>query len=228
MLNNQKISAPLLIEDLGILLISKRSLRKTRYGIYKCSCGNEFKAITTHIKNGHTQSCGCYQKRRASESHIKHGLSTHRLYHVWKSIIFRTTNINDPQFLNYGGRGIKVCERWNKLENFIEDMYSSYKEGLKIDRIDNDGNYEPLNCRWTTQTVQSRNTQVLQKNNTSGYRGSTFCKKDKKWRSQITINYSNIFLGNFDTALEAAKAYDTYVIENNLEHTINGVLHEMV
>ena len=73
-----------------------------------------------------------------------------------------------------------------------------YKDDLTIDRINNDGNYEPSNCRWTTKTIQSRNTKIIQSNNTSGFRGVLWNKDSKKWQASITVNYKNIHLGLFD------------------------------
>ena len=85
------------------------------------------------------------------------------------------------------------------------------------------GNYEKENCRWANKSTQQRNTRKLISTNKSGYRGVTWHKAKKKWNAQIKVNYKRIHLGSFLTALDGAKAYDKYVIDNNLEHTINGV-----
>lgn len=140
----------------------------------------------------------------------------------------RTCNPKNVSFKNYGARGISICSEWvNSFESFKTWAYSSgYKDGLTLDRINNDGNYEPSNCRWTTQEIQHRNTRKIMSNNSSGYRGVNFKNDSKKYRAAIRVSKKDIHLGYFNTALEAAKAYDTYVITNNLEHTINGVLNE--
>ena len=153
-----------------------------------------------------------------------HGLSTHRIYGVWVGMKRRCENKKHKAFKYYGSIGIKVCDSWNSVENFIEDMYPSFKEGLTLDRKDNNKGYSKNNCRWATRKVQTRNTRLLFANNTSGYRGVSYDKSRKKWKSTITIKNNQKFIGRYNTNIEAAKAYDSYVIENNLEHTINGVL----
>lgn len=212
-----------LIEDLGMLFPNKNSKQKTRFGIYKCECGIKFKANTSSVSRGNTKSCGCYVKRRIIQLNTTHGLSNNPIYSVWNDMIKRTTNPKNKDFSSYGGRGIVICERWLDIANFIEDMYPTYEDGLTIDRINNDGNYEYNNCRWTTMTVQHRNTRRIRSTNTSGYKGACWHKGHNKWVAQIRVNRKVKYLGHFNTAIEAAIAYDTYVIDNKLEHTINGV-----
>lgn len=144
------------------------------------------------------------------------------IYEVWRNMIKRTTNRNLKSFKNYGERGISVCERWKEsFWNFEEDMIGSFKGGLSIDRKDNNGNYEPLNCRWTTKNIQSRNVQKIRSNNTSGIKGVYYNKKDKLWVSKIVVNGKAIYLGCFKSIEDARETYDNYIIENDLEHTKN-------
>lgn len=220
--NNQK--ELILLEDLGMMYPNEKSKTKRKYGLYRCFCGNIFKTMVQSVKSSRTQSCGCYHKKINIESSIKHGLSKHKIYIVWKSMMSRCNNIKHISYKDYGQRGITVCERWLNVANFIEDMYPSYIEGLTIDRENNDKGYSKDNCRWVNKSIQQRNKRKLQSNNTSGYRGVTFYKRDKKYKAQIQLKLKKIPIGKFNTALEAAKAYDQYVIDNNLEHTINGVL----
>lgn len=227
MLNNQ--NELILLQDLGMVYATDKSKAKRRYGIYKCGyCGKEFKACTANIKNNHTKSCGCYQIKMASTSNKKHGFTKSRFYVCWADMRKRVLNINNIAYNNYGGRGIKICDRWLKFENFMSDMYSTYKEGLTLDRIDVNGNYEPSNCRWANIYTQARNTKEIRVNNTSGYRGVTFDKKSGKFLCQIGVNKKNIHIGRFNKAIEAAFAYNNYVIKNNLEHTINNVDFENI
>ena len=213
--NNQK--EIILLEDLGMQFATETSKEKKRYGLFKCYCGNEFKVRTADIKSGRTKSCGCLYE----EKNTKHGLRSHRLYGTWKNIVIRCCHKDNKSYKNYGGRGITVCSEWLDIENFINDMYPSYKEGLSIDRINNDLGYSKDNCRWANQTVQNQNTRRTRSTNNSGYRGVGFFKSRNKFRARISVNYKEIHLGYFKDSIEAAKAYDRYIIENNLEHTRN-------
>jgi hypothetical protein len=225
-----KIPKPTLIKDLDNLYPKENSKRKYRFGIYKCGfCGNEFKTRTSSIKNGSTKSCGCHRKRRSSETHKKHGLIGTKLYHIWTSIKDRTLNPKHKHYNDYGGRGITICEEWKNdfIPFYNWAMSNGYEEnkGLSIDRIDNEGSYYPENCRWTTQTIQTRN-QRIPKNNKTGYKGVSFVKKTNKYASYICVNKINIYLGLFPTAEEGAIAYNNYIIENNLEGFILNEIPE--
>lgn len=216
MLNNQMK----LIKDLGREPTGTKG-KTTKYGLFECSiCKKHFKTIYYSAINGKTTKC---KSCATSIRNTTHGLGKHRLYPTWNGIMKRIFNVNRIEYKHYGGRGITICDRWLDVKNFIEDMYPSYKEGLSIDRIDVNGNYEPSNCRWVTHEIQHRNTRLIMQTNKTGYRGVSLNKRDNKFLSQIKIKNNVIYLGYFKTALEAAIAYDTYVINNNLEHTINGV-----
>ena len=210
---------PILIEDLGMIYATENSKRKYRFGIYKCGfCGTEFKTSTQQILRGKTKSCGCYNKKRTKESNTKHGLKNTRLYSIWSKLKGRVLNPKYKNYNDYGGRGITICDEWRNdfLSFYNWAMENGYSDELSIDRIDNDENYCPENCRWTTQTIQARN-QRIRKNNKSGYRGVCFKKDKNKYIAQININNKNIHLGHFLTPLEGAIAYNNYIIENNLE-----------
>lgn len=222
MTQNQK---PILITELGMLFPKPTSLKKAKYGLYKCFCGKEFKTQMWSVKNGLTTSCGCYHKKQASISasllHTTHGQTNHPIYKVWYHMIDRCNNPKNISYNNYGGRGITVCSEWLSIENFIQDMFPSYKKGLTIDRKNNDLGYSKDNCRWSTSFVQSRNTRILKSTNTSGYRGVSFIKRLNKFQVNIMVNNVPMYLGLFDSAIEGAMAYNQYIINYNLEHTKN-------
>lgn len=214
-----KPTAPLLIEDLGMQYPNKKSRIKKRYGLYQCSCGNEFRSIDYSIKSGRQVSCGCYRNNKVKT----HGMTHHPLYGTWSNMNTRCNNQNYDHFYDYGERGIEICERWKDINNFIDDMYPTFKEGLSIDRIDVNGNYEPNNCRWTNQSVQVSNTRLLKSTNKSGYRGVSFDKKSKKWVVSISMYKQRKNIGYFSSIVDAAIAYDTYVIVYGLNHPTNFI-----
>jgi hypothetical protein len=214
---------PFLLHDFAKPCGKQTADNKSTYALFECFCGETFFACTGSVQKGHTRSCGCLRNTLMDKKSTTHGLSNHPLYNIWNAMMNRTNNIKNKRFSSYGGRGIKVCARWLNISNFIEDMYPSYCVGLSLDRIDNDGNYEPSNCRWTSSEVQNRNRRVRMSNNTSGYRGVTWDKRNNKWSASIGVNKKVIRIGRFDTAISAAIAYDNYVIRHNLEHTINNV-----
>ncbi len=203
----------ILLEDLGMKYPKETSKEKRRYGLYRCCCGKEFEAQVSNVKHGNIKSCGCNK--------VIHGLTNHRLYNTWKDMIRRCNNPKRKDYKDYGGRGISVCDRWLDIHNFIEDMYPSYIEGLSLDRSNNDGNYEPNNCRWVDRFVQAQNSKVIRVGNKSGYKGVNWYKNTNRWLAGITVNGKRICLGYFKNILDAAKAYDQYVIDSNLEHTRN-------
>ena len=221
---------PILLKDLGMMYATKKSRVKVRFGVYKCGfCGTEFKSNTYCIDKGYSKSCGCYRKRKSSISHKTHGLGYTRLCNVWGSIRDRTLNPKNKQYNDYGGRGITICDEWLDIHNFYNwAMSNGYEEnkGLSIDRIDNDRNYEPSNCRWVTSTIQNRN-QRKRRDNTSGYKGVSYFKRAGNYQAYIVIKSKKIHLGQFLTAIEGAITYNNYIIENNLEGFILNEIPEV-
>jgi len=128
----------------------------------------------------------------------------------------------------YGGRGITVCDEWKNdfMVFYTWATKNGYNEKLTIDRIDNDGNYEPNNCRWVARGINCQNKRLIQKNNTSGYRGVYRVKESKRW--MVICTYCNVShkVGWFNTAVEGAIAYDQFVIDNNLPYPLNILKRE--
>ena len=124
-----------------------------------CDCGRNTIARGSHLIRGATRSCGCGVQisRKAPK---KHGQSHSALFRRWMGMRNRCQNPNGSEYHNYGGRGIRICERWQNFSNFDTDMGQTFREDLEIERKDNDGNYEPANCIWISHRDQQRNKRT--------------------------------------------------------------------
>jgi hypothetical protein len=162
-----------------LTVISKSDEKRWRYFLWlcKCECGKEKLIVSSLVRLG--KGCGCM------ENAPRHGHSRRRsrVYQCWKHMRRRCTDEACPHFQDYGGRGITVCERWNTFENFLADM-GEPPQGHTIERKDNNGNYEPGNCRWATPKEQARNTR---RNHFLTFQGRTQCVKD--WAMEFGIKY---------------------------------------
>lgn len=148
------------------LLVLER-VKNDKFGntkwLCKCECGNKVEVLGTHLRSGHTQSCGCLQKEKCKNiiHKPKHNMSRTRIYKIWNGMKNRTNEKSvskDKYYKNYSGRGITVCDDWKEFEQFYKwATNNGYKDNLTIDRIDTDGNYEPSNCRWITMKEQNNN-----------------------------------------------------------------------
>ena len=125
----------------------------------KCDCGKQTIVQAPNLKSGSTRTCGCGVVESTIRRSTKHGGSRTKLHMVWEGMKQRCNNPNNKQFEDYGGRGISICEEWNNDFGAFRDwaMANGYKEGLTIERMNNDGNYCPENCKWATYLEQSRN-----------------------------------------------------------------------
>src|SRR3990167_684076 len=148
-----------------LTVLKKASSGRRTYWLCHCSCGRETTVMRDNLikKTSATVSCGCRRAEALKRTATKHGLSKRPEFKVWIGLIDRCSNKNYYSYDRYGERGISVCKRWQKFENFYDDMGSRPSPKHQIDRIDNDGNYEPRNCRWATHDEQmgNRSTSIV-------------------------------------------------------------------
>ena len=187
--------------------VTETSKSKTikRCATFQCECGKEFDCIILAIKNGNTRSCGCLgikHARKMGTSNTVHGHRQHRLYKTWTGMLRRCNDPNDFGYYNYGGRGINVCDRWKDINNFLLDMYSTYKEGLELDRINVNGNYELNNCRWITRKQNMNNTRR------SRYiKYNDISKTVSEWSDELNIPYKRLLARLNNWSVEKSFTY---------------------
>ena len=155
--------------------------------------------------------------------HQSKNISDTRLHYVWRAMRQRCQNPNAQQYKHYGGRGIKVCPEWEDSRTFIEWALPRWRPGLSLDRIDNDGDYTPDNCRFAGRVTQGLNRRKG-KNNTSGHSGVSYIKAKEKWKAYGTVEGTVMYLGIFEKkedAIEARKAWERRHVRHRLnEHLI--------
>lgn len=151
-----------IFERLVVLGDATNDANGKRRLVVECDCGTQFIATLGNLRNGHTRSCGCLMRETSARVNLSHGgrRATQRspVYDAWAGLIQRCTNPKSPNWPNYGGRGITVCDRWrDSFAAFEQDMGQRPSAAHSIDRKDNNGSYEPDNCRWATKLEQGRN-----------------------------------------------------------------------
>ena len=173
-----------------------------------CECGNKVVVPGGNLRSGNTKSCGCLYKEMISETRTTHGMSGTPQYQAWANAKDRTINRNNPEWPNYGGRGIKMCDEWLASPlTFCKDMNASWQPGLTLERKDVDGDYCPENCTWATESMQGH-TKRKKQGCSSKCKGVCFVKRVGKIMAKIVKDGKQKYLGYFTTELDAAKAYD--------------------
>lgn len=157
-----------------VVISDVQKIKGYRKVLCRCVCGKSKLIQVSSLNSGETKSCGCLQKQRASQANKTHGFCGTATYRAWRHMWSRCTNKNVRSYPDYGGRGITVCKRWLKFENFLADM--GEKPSLtSLDRIDVNKNYEPKNCRWATNIQQANN-----KRNNLKYRNETAVEASRR------------------------------------------------
>lgn len=153
----------------------------------QCDCGNKVVVRSNNLRTAHMKSCGCLRSIVTTKMKTTHGHSGSPIYNTWATMLRRCDNPEQPNYRLYGGRGILVCARWKTFINFLQDM-GEKPEGMTIDRIDNNGNYELSNCRWATRKQQNNNNRhnrIVTLNN----RKQTL----QQWLDELEIPKSTIY-----------------------------------
>ncbi len=174
----------------GRLIVSEYAGRRSRRILWHClcDCGQMTIVQGGNLHTGHTTSCGCFARDQQRLTKLKHGMYGTPEYRSWSGAKERCSNPNDSRFERYGGRGIKMCQRWrDSFAVFFADM-GKRPAKHSLDRIDNDGNYEPDNCRWATNTEQSRNRK---QNKLLTLHGETHCIAT--WADMLDLDRCNIY-----------------------------------
>lgn len=153
----------------------------------RCDCGTEKKILSPSLKNGDSKSCGCHRDKLASERALTHGMTKTPEHSAWISMRSRCSNPKVPNFPNYGGRGIKVCERWDSFELFLQDMGKKPSNSHSLDRKEVDGNYEPGNVRWATKQEQTDNRRCSKTIPMMGRNQSLAA-----WCRELAVNYGYV------------------------------------
>ena len=197
-------------QTFGRLTVISRSFTKKRTAwVCLCTCGNKTVVTSDALKGGVTKSCGCFSREVKSRTAIArsttHGKYTSAEYKSWAGMKHRCSNAKASNYATYGARGITFCERWDSFEKFYADM-GDRPDGTSLDRIDNNGDYTPDNCRWATPNEQNNNTRS---NRIIEFNGEKLTAS--QWASRIGISKSTFYTRINKLGWTAKRAIETPV-----------------
>lgn len=184
-LTGKKFSGWLVVSFNGVIEYGERGL-KSRW-LCQCDCGKMSVVNGSSLTTGNSKSCGCVNRLNMAKKNKTHGLSGTDHYRRWQGMLNRCGNENSASYKNYGGRGITVCERWLTYTNFISDMGYPPTSLHSLERINNNADYQPSNCKWATRSEQSKNKRS---NRIISFNGIT--KTLKEWALEIGIDQSSL------------------------------------
>ena len=213
-----EINAGQLFGDLVVVVeeIEPRSAKNRRYFSFLCKCGTIFPCRLNSVTSGTTKSCGCFQKEAVSKANTKHGMCNTNLYEVWEMMIQRCTNPSNKAYKNYGARGISVSPEWKNFVNFYMWAKDKYKDGLWIERLDNNLGYSESNCDFVTPSQNTYNRR-RDSSNTPGKTGVIWDEDRQKWYVSISHDYIGRF-ENFEDAVRAREQAEIDKYGFNVKH----------
>lgn len=206
----------------SVVAISQSGVCKSRdlKWTFDCDCGVRFESSGYAVRSGKVSTCPQCSAKRVAESFITHGLSSTAEFSIWTGMQTRCGNKSRPEYMNYGGRGIRVCDRWaSSFENFISDMGMRPSNKHSIDRINPDGDYEPKNCRWATSHEQANNKRnnLLVEINGDEKTLTEWCKERK-------CNYPAVVL-RYHQGIRGEKLFEgrrTRLTHNGITDSVSG------
>ncbi len=208
--------------QLTVVAAAAPDKRGNRQFLCRCSCSRMTTVAGSSLGSGNTKSCGCLSVATVVARSTRHGCASRHAqtpeYRIWQAMWARCSNTRKHVRVDYAGRGITVCESWKSFETFLADMGPIPSPKHSIDRVNNDANYEPANCRWATRSQQSRNRRMLA-TNSSGVTGVSWNKRLSKWSATISgVPHGESHLGYFDNIEAAAITYSAARAERDCSY----------